>query len=144
MATELPCSAPAAPAPIIFGPCCVQTPPFRVNTQTAPALLLSKKPPSITVLPSEEMATERPWSASPTAPVPTCFVPCCVQTPPVRVNTQTAPALPLSPTPPSITVFPSEETATEVPCWEAPTEPLPTSFEPCCVQTPPLRINTQT
>src|SRR5450759_4654776 len=106
MATEQPCPAlPTAPVPTSFGPCCTQTPPLRVKTQTAPATLLSKGPPSIAVLPSEDMATELPCQAFPTAPVPTSFEPCCVQTPPLRVNIQTAPALLLSYLPPSIAVL---------------------------------------
>jgi hypothetical protein len=36
-------------------------------------------------LPSADSATCQPWSAFPTAPVPTSLLPCWVQTPPLRV-----------------------------------------------------------
>ena len=44
------------------------------------------------VLPSAERDTDPPWLAFPTAPEPTSLVPCCVQTPPLRVQTHAAPA----------------------------------------------------
>src|SRR5271169_7188094 len=53
--------------------------PDLVKTHAAPAFeLLSVGPPTMAVLPSADTATERPWLASPTAPVPTSFGPCCV------------------------------------------------------------------
>src|SRR5262249_12381121 len=59
-------------------PCWDHTPPLRVNTHAAPAVLLSLIPPTITVLPSADSATDRPCCAFPTAPVPTSFGPCCL------------------------------------------------------------------
>src|SRR6058998_2198148 len=92
--------------------CCVQTPPLRVNTHAAPAAPrpngtdashgLSPGPPMMAVLPSADNATDKPWFARPTAPVPTSLLPSCVQTPPLRVNTQAAPVLPLSDDPPTM------------------------------------------
>src|SRR3982074_1029706 len=76
-------------------PCCVQTPPLRPNTHAVPTLLLSDHPPTTAVLPSAESATDMPWRALPTAPTPTSLLPCCVQTPPLRVNTHAAPAAPM-------------------------------------------------
>src|SRR5262245_9124139 len=61
------------------------------------------------VLPSADSATEMPWLASPTAPVPTSFVPCWVQTPPLRLNTHAAPAFELSVYPPTMAVLPSAD-----------------------------------
>src|SRR5262249_40870169 len=97
--------------------CCVQTPPLRVNTHAAPAAPaapsqngtdrlhgLSPAPPTMAVLPSADNATDVPWRALPTASPPTSFLPCCVQTPPLRVNTQAAPVLPLSDHPPTMAV----------------------------------------
>src|SRR6266581_3346961 len=83
----------AAPPSISLLPCCVQTPPLRVNTHAAPVLLLSAHPPTMAVLPSADSATDMPWRALPTAPAPTSFLPCCVQTLPLRVNTH-APSAP--------------------------------------------------
>jgi hypothetical protein len=59
------------------------SPLLRVKTHTAPAPAapgtpLSLSPPTLAVLPSADSATEKPWSAFPTAPVPTSFGPCCV------------------------------------------------------------------
>src|SRR5258706_127186 len=110
--------------------CCVQTPPLRVNNHAAPAFVLTENPPTIAVLPSEERATEKRCSAIPTAPIPTSLAPCCVQTPPLRVNTHTAPAFVLSVNPPTIAVLPSEERATDSPCCAAPTAPVPRRFGP--------------
>jgi hypothetical protein len=63
--------------------------------------------------------------ACPTAPEPTSFVDCWVQTPPFRVQTHAAPPPLLSLGPPTMAVLPSAEMATELP-WEA----LPTAPEP--------------
>src|SRR5438067_13925077 len=87
-ATELPCPAcPTAPAPSSRGPCWVHTPPLRVNTHAAPALVLSPKPPRIAVLPSPDSATEPPCWVCPTPPLPTSLASCWVHAPPLRVNT---------------------------------------------------------
>src|SRR5258708_5313669 len=43
------------------------------------------------MLPSADSATDMPWRALPTAPVLTSLLPCCIQTPPLRVNTHAAP-----------------------------------------------------
>src|SRR5262245_65641372 len=93
------------------------------------------------VLPSAESATDIPWRAFPTAPVPTSFLPCCVQAPPLRVNTHA----PSASQPPTMAVLASAESATAIPWprdnggWLA---PLPTSLLPCCVEILPLRVNT--
>src|SRR5262245_41041371 len=141
-ATDVPWRAlPTASAPTSFLPCCVQPPLLRVNTHAAPVLLLSNHPPTMAVLPSVESATDMPWRAFPPAPLPTSFLPCCVQTPPLRVNTHAASARQL----PTMAVLPSAESATDIP-WPAgnpgSSVPLPTSLLPCCVQTPSLRVNT--
>src|SRR6516225_10590172 len=132
--------------------CCVQTPPLRVNTHAAPAAprpngadrshWLSLGPPTMAVLPSADSATEMPWQALPTAPLPTSFLPCCLQTPSLRLKTHAAPVLPLSDHPPTMAVLPSADSATDIPWRALPTAPVPTSFSPCCVQTPPLRVKT--
>src|SRR5215831_21398633 len=132
--------------------CCVQTPALRVNTHAAPAAPrpngtdrshgLSPGPPTMAVFPSADNATDVPWRALPTASLPTSFLPCCVQTPPLRVNTHAAPVLPLSDHPPTMAVLPSADNATDMPWRAFPTAPVPTSFLPCCVQVPPLRVNT--
>src|SRR3977135_4741622 len=75
-------------------PCCVQTPPLRLNTHAVPALLLSDNPPTTAGLPSAESATDMPWRALPTAPTPTSLLPCCVQTPPAAGEHNAAPAAP--------------------------------------------------
>src|SRR5450759_206664 len=141
--TEVPWYAPpTAPVPTSLLPCCVHTPPERVHTHAAPAALLSPCPPTMAVLPSEEREIDWPCAALPTAPVPTSLLPCCVHTPPERVNTHAAPAVPLSKDPPTMAVLPSEEMETEEPCRAAPTAPVPTSLLPCCVHTPPERVHT--
>src|SRR5258706_6734820 len=128
--------------PTSFVPCCVQIPPLLVKTHAAPVFVSSTWPPRIAVSPSEESATEKPCCAAPVAPVPTSFAPCCVQTPAFLVNTQAAPTLVLSRYPPRIAVLPLEERATETPRAAAPVSPVPTSFAPCCVQTPALLVKT--
>jgi hypothetical protein len=92
------------------------------------------------VLPSMDSAATEPWTASLAAPVPTSFLPCCVQVPPLRVKTHAAPAFPLSAGPPTMAVLPSAESATDEP-WRADKAPSPTSF-PCCVHVPALRVKT--
>src|SRR5262245_20068100 len=135
-----------------FSPSCVQLPPFRVNTHAAPAApspkgtdgshILSLGPPTIAVLPSAERATDHPWLALPTAPVPTSFLPCCAHMPRVRLNTQAAPVLLLSDHPPTMAVLPSADRATDIPRWARPAAPSPTSL-PSWVHTPlPFRVNT--
>src|SRR6516165_3977745 len=143
-ATEEPWTAlPTAPVPTSLLPCWLQTPPLRVNTHAAPARELSPGPPTTAVSPSSDSATDQPCAA-PTAPVPTSLLPCWVQTPPLRVKTQAAPACELSPGPPTMAVVPSPDSATERPCWALPTAPMPTSLLPCWLQTPlALRVKTQ-
>src|SRR5262249_25870394 len=76
-----------------------------LKTHAAPALRLSCGPPRTAVL--QDSATEAPcWTLDPTAPVPTSLLPCWLHTPPLRVNTQVAPALPLSIRPPTRAVLP--------------------------------------
>src|SRR6516225_3708946 len=104
----------------------------------------------MTMLPSAESATEV-LPRRPTAPVLTSLLPCCVQTPSLRVNTHAAPAAPrpkgtdrshgLSPGPPTMAVLPSADNATDTPWRALPIASVPTSFLPCCVQTPPVRVN---
>ena len=143
-ATEEPCAPlPTAPVPTSFDPCCFHVAPERANTQTAPAPLLSAGPPINAVLPSEERATAHPWFAGPAALEPSSFVPCCAHTPPVRVNTQTAPAPLLSAGPPTSAVLPSVESAVAQPWLAVPVGLVPTSLLLCCVHTPPERANTQ-
>src|SRR5208282_5638702 len=95
------------------------------------------------VLASADSATEYPCRAVPTAPVPVSFDPACVHTPPLWVKIQAAPLSELSPNPPTTAVLPSADSATALPCAALPTVPVPTSFEPCWVQTPPLRVKIQ-
>src|SRR5271157_3695923 len=148
-ATEEPCVAfPTAPAPASLPPCWVHAPPERVYTHVAPACLLSCDPPTRAVLPSADSATEAPWVAFPTAPLPTSLSPCWVHTPPERVNTQAAPAPPLSPGPPTTAVLPSADRATDCPaCAPLPKSALTaseaSSAPPCWVHTPPERVKTQ-
>src|SRR6478672_3909416 len=145
-ASDMPwLAAPTAPEPTSFLPCCDQIPRLRVNTHAAPVLSWSDQPPTIAVLPSADSATEAPWRAIPMAPEPTSCLPCCDQTPRLRVNTHA----PSARQPPTIAVSPSADSATDVP-WpsgrpESLTRPalVPTSFSPCCSQALPLRTNTQ-
>src|SRR5436190_6469036 len=106
----------------------------------------SKGPPTIAVAPSPESETERPCAAPlhPEAPEPTSFGPRCVQTPPLFVQSQTAPFPPSSADPPTMAVLPSAERETETPCAEPLTAPDPTSLGPCWLQTPPLLCHTHT
>src|SRR5258708_6689581 len=96
-ATDRPCpETPDGAVPTSFEPCCVHTPPLRVYTHAAPMFALSIAPPTMAVFPSADSATVPPCCEAPIAPVPTSFVPCCVHTLPLRVNTHAAPALLLS------------------------------------------------
>src|SRR5262249_60559709 len=95
------------------------------------------------VSPSADSATDMPWQAFPTPPVPTSLFPCCVQTPLLRLNTQAAPVFPLSDHPPTIAVLPSADSATDMPWRALPTAPVPPNWFPCRLQPPPLRLNTQ-
>src|SRR5215213_11677236 len=103
---------------------------------------LSNGPPTTTVLPSAEMDTDLPCPAPPTAPEPTSLFPCCVQTPPLLVQTHTAPREKLSCSPPTIAVLPSAEMDTETPWRASPSAPEPTNLA-CCVQTVPLLVQIQ-
>src|SRR6185369_4368499 len=142
--TEEPCcAAPTAPDPIRRSPCCDQIPPLLVQTQVAPSPPL---PPTNAVSPSAARETELPTSASPTLPDAVSLPDCWSQIPAFRVQPQTAPVLLVSVSPPMIAVSPVAERATDHPCHELPTPetaPRPTSLGPCCVQTPPLRVQTQ-
>src|SRR5579862_7443238 len=108
--------------------------PF-VKTHAAPALkpplLLSPIPPTMAVVLSPERAIEVPCSAFPTAPPPSSLVPCCDQTPALRVHTHAAPEKPLSHSPPTMAVFPSADRETDAPWQLIPTPPEPTNFGPC-------------
>src|SRR6516162_1506328 len=150
-ATEVPRCPTELPVLTSLSPCCVQTPSLRVSTHAAPAAPrpkgtdrshgLSPGPPTMAVLPSADNATDTPWRAFPTAPLPTSFLPCCVQVPPLRVNTHA----PSAPQPPTMAVLPSAESATDI-AWPGGNggslAPLPTSLLPCCVQILPLRAKT--
>src|SRR5262245_10097539 len=149
-ATDVPWLALLTPTS--FSPSCVQLLPLRLKTHAAPAApspkgtdgshILSLGPPTIAVLPSAERATDHPWFEPPTAPLPTSFLPCCVHTPRLRLNTQAAPVLLLSDHPPTMAVLPSADRARDIPRCARPTAPSPTSL-PSCVHTPlPFRVNT--
>src|SRR5262249_8652280 len=106
MLDATPANGPTDPVATSLLPCCVQVSPDRVNTHTAPTLKLSPGPPTNAVFPSGESVTEVPWPACVAAPVPTSLLPCWVQTPFLRTNTQTAPAPRLSNLPPTRAVVP--------------------------------------
>src|SRR5262245_23884806 len=137
-ATDVPKPATAPGPTNLF--CCVQTPALRVNTHAAPAAprpngtcrshRLSPGPPTMAVSPSADNATDMPWRALPTPSVPTSFLPCCVQMPPLRVNTHAAPVLLLSDHPPTMAVLPSEESDSDM-SWR----PFPTAQLPTCLLT---------
>src|SRR5262249_39659676 len=117
-ATDRLCGAlPPASAPTSLPPCWLHTPPLWVKTHTAPAALLSAGPPTSAVLPSPDSATEVPWSAVPTAPVPTSLFPCWLHTPPLRAQTHAAPVTLLTATPPTSAVVPAADSATGKPWW---------------------------
>src|SRR4029079_9330643 len=150
-ATDVPWRAvPAVALATNFWPSCIQTPRVRVNTHAAPGgqtpkgLALSEgsaAPPRTAVLPSADKATDVPWRALPAAALPTNFLPCCVQTPPVRVKIHAAPMLLLSAGPPTMAVLPSADNATAMPWRALPAAPVPTSLLPCCAHASPLRVN---
>ena len=75
--------------------------------------MLSEIPPTITVLPSADNASEEPCRAFPTAPAPTSLLPCWVQTGPLRVKIHAAPLEELSRGPLMMAVLPSADSATE-------------------------------
>src|SRR6516164_5021999 len=136
-ATDMPCRAlPTAPVPTSLAPCWVQMLPLRLNIQAASA----RQPPTIAVLPSADNATDIPWPADiggsrwRSTPVPTNLLPCCVQAPPLRVNTHAAPIVLSSLGPPTRTVLPSPDSPTDAPCDHNPppfSPVLPTSLSPC-------------
>src|SRR5262249_13743875 len=66
-----------------------------------------------------------------------------LQMPPLRVKIQLAPAFELSLMPPMIAVLPSADIPTDQPCDAPPTASVATSFDPCWLQTPPLRVYIQ-
>src|SRR5262249_11861911 len=103
-ATDMPWR-PLPPASMLtsFLPRCVPAPRVRGTTPAHPVLPLSAHPPTMAVLPSAESASAMPWRAFPTAPLPTSFLPCCVQVAPLRVNTHA----PSAPQPPTMAVLPS-------------------------------------
>src|SRR5258708_11769525 len=92
------------------------------------------------VFPSADSATEYPCQLPPAPPVPTSFAPGWFHTAPLRVYTHVAPTLPLSPYPPTTAVLPFPDSATEIPWSELKNAPAPTSFAPCWLHTPPLRV----
>src|ERR1035437_3270967 len=148
--TDWPWSAkpPTMSKPTSLGPCCVQTPPLLVQTQAAPVLLLSMFPPTMAVLPSAERDTDWPCWDCPTASEPISLAPCCVQTPPLLVQTQAAPIVPLSLWFPTMAVLASEERDTDTGFSTSPPDALFTASKatnsvPCCVQTPPLLVQTR-
>src|SRR5262249_21141587 len=118
--------------------CCVQTPPLRVNTHAAPAAPrpngtdrshgVSPGPPTKAVFPPADKATDMLGRALPIASLPTSFLPCCAQIPPLRVNAHAAPVLLLSDQPPTMAVLPSADSATDIPWRAFPTAPVPMSF----------------
>src|SRR5262249_1251110 len=101
----------------------LHTPPLRVHTHAAPAPPSSKPPPMTAVFPSADTATELPWCAPPTAPVPTSLGPRWLRTPPLRGPTPAAPPLPLSTPPP--TPPPRPPLAQPGPRCSLPTPPHP-------------------
>ena len=143
-ATEVPWSAagPAAPVPTSLLPCWVQTPLLRVKTHAAPTSELSPGPPTMAVLPSADSATEVPWPAAPTAPVPTSLLPCWVQTPLLRVKTHAAPATRCRRARRRWRCCRRRTARRSSLARRGPTAPVPTSLLPCWVHTPSLRVKT--
>src|SRR5216684_4080424 len=94
-ATDVPCCEPElAPDPTSFGPCCLQTPSTRVQTQAAPSYVLSRGAPMMAVLPSAERATKNPCRAVPTFPKTDpdpISLACWLQIPALLVHIQAAP-----------------------------------------------------
>src|SRR5262249_61710974 len=109
---------------------------LRLNTDAVAA----GQAPTMAVSPSAESATDIPWpkaaagSPSLRTPLPTSLLPCWLQTPPLRVNTQAAPVVLLSLGPPMIAVPPLAESATDIP-WDHNPPPksavVPISLPPC-------------
>src|SRR5437868_4854613 len=99
----------------------------RVKIHAAPMALLSSGPPTTTVRPSDEIATDVPCSESLVlVPDPISGAPCWLHAPLLRVNTHAPPTagclprIPLNPPvnppgPPATAVFPSPESATACP-----------------------------
>jgi len=69
--------SPTASAGISLLPCWLQEPFVRVKIHALP-MPESALPPTMTVLPSAEIATAPPWLAAHMAPVPTSLLPCCL------------------------------------------------------------------
>src|SRR5262249_24175674 len=115
----------------------------------APAPLLSSGPPTRAMLPSADSATETPCAADPTASLATNLSPCCLHTPPLRVNTHAAPTPPelhppgMSHVPPTMAGAPSADSATVVPCLAFPVASGANSLA-CWLHPPPLRVKTHT
>src|SRR5262249_17465366 len=101
------------------------------------------------MLPSADRAMDVP--RRPTAPGLTSLF-CCVQTPPLRVNTHAAPAAPRPngtdrsqgspPGPPRKAFFPSAEKPRATPCPPLPPSPPLSRSSTLSAQIPPLRVNT--
>src|SRR5262249_39370049 len=121
---------PCSSLPVSFEPCCVQDEPERVNTQAAPATLLSEGPPISATEPSAESAAPTPKRPPRVSSLPVSFEPCWVQPVSERVNTHAAPALLPSLSPPTSAVLPSAEIAVLSPNWPWPLSPAPVSFSP--------------
>src|SRR5436190_1555929 len=119
-------------------------PPLLAQTHTAPTALTATERPAERRVGTADKDRDQPWKANPTAPDPTSLGPCWVQTPALRVQTHTAPVLLLSASPPTSAVLPSADKDTDTPWFARPTASDPTSFGPCCVQTPPLLVQTHT
>src|SRR5260370_444503 len=113
-----------------------------MNIHAAPVEVLSAAPPTAAVFPSADSPTDHPCSALPTAPAPTRLAPCGLKTPERGVTPHAAPMSLLSPAAPGRAVLPSAESAPEYWC-PGPTSPVPTSFAPCWLHPPPLRVKTQ-
>src|SRR5262249_727765 len=130
-ATDIPCpggnGGSPAPLPTSLPPCCVPASPLRVQTPAPPLVRLSLGPPPLAVLPPADRATDGPWDqkAPPYSVVVPTSLACCLQTPPLRMNTHAAPAGPmeagrsrsalLAPGPPTMAVLPSADNATDMP-----------------------------
>src|SRR5471030_209471 len=144
---EAGCTKPAAVVVNALIPCgpCAPCAPRRgsVATQAAPTPALSSGPPIRAVVASADSATLHPKEPAPVSPSPVRFEPCGVQTLAERINIQAAPREPLLSGPPIRAVFPSAANATLSPKWPLSISSVAVSFGPCCVPTPPERVNTQ-
>ena len=137
------CAAPTPSVPTNLLPSCIHpTETKRIKIQAAPALALSKWPPTRAVLPLADSATDLPNQGLPTPSEGTNFVPSCAHVVPERLKIHTAPLPPSSITPPTIAVLPSAESATEKPCQALPVFPVPINLA-CCDHVSPVRIYTQ-